>query len=378
LIHFYKRESHQIGIMGILEKIAEIEREIGRTQKNKATNYHLGTLKAKLAKYRAQLLEPSGKKGETGEGFDVMKSGDARVAMIGFPSVGKSTLLSSLTKTESVQADYEFTTLTCIPGVIEHRGANIQLLDLPGIIEGAAQGKGRGRQVIAVARTADLVIMVLDATKKDIHKDLLERELECVGIRLNVKKPDIYFKQKKTGGVSFTATCNMTNMDEKMVRTILHEYKIHNAEVLFREDSTPDEFIDVISGTRIYMPCLYVYNKIDQISLEEVDRLARGEHNVVISCNMKLNLEYLVEVLWEHLDLIRVYTKKPGQPPDFEDGIILRNGVNVTHVCHAIHRTLADDCKYALVWGKSTKFNPQRVGMNHYMADEDVIQVVKK
>ena len=98
-------------------------------------------------RYRQQLLEPTGKSGEKGEGFDVMKSGDARVAMIGFPSVGKSTLLSSLTKTESVQAAYEFTTLTCIPGVIEHRGANIQLLDLPGIIEGAAQGKGRGRQV---------------------------------------------------------------------------------------------------------------------------------------------------------------------------------------------------------------------------------------
>jgi len=364
--------------MGILDKIAEIEKEISKTQKNKATNYHLGTLKAKLAKYRTQLLEPATKKGPEGEGFDVMKSGDARVAMIGFPSVGKSTLLSTLTKTESVQADYEFTTLTCIPGVIEHRGANIQLLDLPGIIEGASQGKGRGRQVIAVARTADLVIMVLDACKKDIHKDLLERELEAVGIRLNIRKPDIYFKEKKTGGVSFTATCNLTNMDEKMVRTILHEYKIHNAEVLLREDSTPDEFIDVISGTRIYMPCLYVYNKIDQISLEEVDRLARGPHNVVISCNMKLNLEYLVEVLWEHLDLIRVYTKKPGQPPDFDDGIIFRNGVTVTHVCNGIHRTLANDCKYALVWGKSTKFNPQRVGMSHIMADEDVIQIVKK
>lgn len=53
-----------------------------------ATEYHLGVLKAKLAKYRAQLLEPS-KKGEKGEGFDVLKSGDARVALIGFPSVGK-------------------------------------------------------------------------------------------------------------------------------------------------------------------------------------------------------------------------------------------------------------------------------------------------
>ena len=54
-----------------------------------ATEYHLGTLKAKLAKYRGQLLEPSGKKGEKGEGFDVLKSGDARAVMIGFPSVGK-------------------------------------------------------------------------------------------------------------------------------------------------------------------------------------------------------------------------------------------------------------------------------------------------
>uniref|UniRef100_A0A6I8NRU8 Developmentally regulated GTP binding protein 2 n=1 Tax=Ornithorhynchus anatinus TaxID=9258 RepID=A0A6I8NRU8_ORNAN len=75
--------------MGILEKIAEIEKEIARTQKNKATEYHLGLLKAKLAKYRAQLLEPSKSASAKGEGFDVMKSGDARVALIGFPSVGK-------------------------------------------------------------------------------------------------------------------------------------------------------------------------------------------------------------------------------------------------------------------------------------------------
>lgn len=60
----------------------------------------------------------------------------------------QSTLLSTLTHTESEAASYEFTTLTCIPGVIEYKDANIQLLDLPGIIEGASQGKGRGRQVI--------------------------------------------------------------------------------------------------------------------------------------------------------------------------------------------------------------------------------------
>ena len=71
-----------------------------------------------------------------------------------------------------------------------------QLLDLPGIIEGAAQGKGRGRQVIAVARTADLVLMILDATKKDVHRQLLEAELDSVGIRLNQRPPNIYFKAR--------------------------------------------------------------------------------------------------------------------------------------------------------------------------------------
>ncbi|CAH8637963.1 unnamed protein product [Schistosoma guineensis] len=335
--------------MGILDKIADIENEIARTQKNKATEYHLGLLKAKLAKYRSQLLETQNK-ATKGEGFDVMKSGDARVSLIGFPSVGKSTLLNSLTSTHSECASYEFTTLTCIPGVIEYKGANIQLLDLPGIIEGASQGKGRGRQVIAVARTADLVLMMLDATKPDVHRKLLENELEAVGIRLNKNKPNIYFKQKKTGGLKITSMVPLTKINEKMTQMILQEYKIFNAEVIFREDSTPDEFIDVVVGGRVYLACLYVYNKIDQISLQEVDRLARQPHSVVVSCNLKLNLDYLLEKLWDYLNLIQVFTKKRGQKPDLDEGIILRNGSTVEHICHSIHRSLASQCKCALVW----------------------------
>eukprot|EP00128_Syssomonas_multiformis_P016236 Colp12_sorted_trinity150504_noHs@35849 len=364
--------------MGILEKIQDIEHEISRTQKNKATEYHLGLLKAKLAKYRAQLLTPSGSGKSEGIGFDVMKSGDARVAMIGFPSVGKSTLLSKLTKTHSEAASYEFTTLTCIPGVIEHNGANIQLLDLPGIIEGASQGKGRGRQVIGVARTADIVLMMLDATKGDVQRRLLTEELEAVGIRLNERKPNIYFKAKKAGGLRFTATTKLTHLSERMVQLILHEYKIFNAEVIVKEDCTADQLIDVIVGNRVYMKCIYCYNKIDQVTMEELDRLAHEPDSVVVSCESDLNLDYLVKTIWEYLALVRVYTKKPGAFPDFNDSLILRSGATIEHVCHMIHRTLAPQFKYARVWGTSAKYSPQRVGIHHPVCDEDVVQIVKK
>ena len=121
----------------------------------------MGILKSKIAKLRTQLLEPEKGPGSEATGFEVVKYGDARIALIGFPSVGKSTALSLLTGTESEAANYEFTTLTCIPGIIHYKGTKMQLLDLPGIIEGAANGKGRGRQVIAVAKSADLVLMML-------------------------------------------------------------------------------------------------------------------------------------------------------------------------------------------------------------------------
>jgi len=158
---------------------------MARTQKNKATEGHLGLLKAKLAKLKREMME--GPKGGGGgqEGFDVKSTGDARVGLIGFPSVGKSTLLTKLTGQFSEAADYEFTTLTCIPGTYNFKGTKIQLLDLPGIIEGAKDGKGRGRQVIGVARTCTCIMIVLDVMKPLTSRRKIEYELAGFGIRLN-------------------------------------------------------------------------------------------------------------------------------------------------------------------------------------------------
>jgi len=372
--------------MGILDKIKEIEDEIARTQKNKATMFHLGQLKARLAKLRTQLLEPTGGTGSGGEGFEVKKFGDARVALIGYPSVGKSTLLTELTETDSLIAAYEFTTLTCIPGVIYYKEAKIQLLDLPGIIEGASHGKGKGRQVVAVAKSADLILMVLDASKERgfKHRVILEKELFEVGIRLNESPPDVTFKRKPTGGVKFSSTVRLTQLGDnpfKVVKDILHEYRIHNCEILVKQDITVDQFIDVVEGNRKYVKCLYVYNKIDVCSIEYVDKLARRPNSVIISCQYNLGLDYLLEKMWDSLELVRIYTRKKGQPPSFEDPLILtqgRGGTSVEECCKLIHKELIENFKCAWIWGTSTKYNPQRVGLGHILQDEDVIQVVTK
>lgn len=215
-------------------KIEEIENEMARTQKNKATAQHLGLLKAKLAKLKRELIAPpKGGGGPAGEGFEVQKTGDARVGFIGFPSVGKSSLLTKLTGVHSEAAAYEFTTLTCIPGMLYYKGAKIQLLDLPGIIEGAKDGKGRGRQVIAVARSCDLILIVLDASKPASHKRLIEHELEGFGIRLNKNPPPVIFRRKDRGGISFSSAVQ-TELTVETIKSVCAEYKIHNADFVVR------------------------------------------------------------------------------------------------------------------------------------------------
>jgi len=363
------------------QKIEEIELEMSRTQKNKATAGHIGLLKARLAKLKRDLIAPpKGGGGGPGEGFDVSKTGDARVGLIGFPSVGKSTLMGKLTGQYTEVAAYEFTTLTCIPGMIYYKGAKIQLLDLPGIIEGAKDGKGRGRPVIAVARSCNLIMITLDAAKPAVHKRLIETELEGFGIRLNRKPPKITISKSARGGVNLS-TSVQTSLDLDMVKQICAEYRIHSADVVCRENVTVDDLIDVIEGNRVYIPAMYVVNKVDAISMEELDLYDRLPHYCPISSHLEWNLDGLLEMMWDYLGLIRVYTKPKGQVPDFDAPVIVRKDERhrtVEAFANKLHKTIMRTFAYANVWGTSVKFNPQKVGKDHILNDEDVCQIVKK
>lgn len=362
--------------MGIQDKINEIEAEMARTQKNKKTEYHLGALKARLARYKNELENPKISHTKA-DGWEVAKSGDARIALIGFPSVGKSTLLSKITSTESKAAEHEFTTIDCIAGKLDYNGSIIQILDLPGIISGASSNLGRGRQVISISRTADLILLVLDPRRKK-DKDVLEKELFNMGIRLNKKKPEISINITQSGGICINKLCPLTKTTEEGIIAVLKGYKINHANVIIKEDVSTDDVLDVISKNVSYIKCLYCYNKTDELSYEEFLKLSENANSILISCKNNWNIDDLKEEIWEKLNLTRVYTKKKSEFPDFNRPVVLREGCTVYDLCKNLHKDFYSDFKYSLVWGRSAKHSPQKVGLNHVLEDEDVIQIVLK
>jgi len=224
-----------------------------------------------------------------------------------------------------------------------------------------------------------LIFLVLDVLKPLTDKALIEHELEGFGIRLNKEPPNIYFKKKDKGGINMTNTVALTHLDLDQVKAILSEYRIHSADVSFKMDATADDLIDIIEGNRVYMPAIYVLNKIDQISIEELDLIYKIPHAVPVSAHHEWNFDELLEMMWNYLDLVRIYTKPKGQLPDYSAPVVLKRGrSSMEDFCNSIHKAILPQFKYALVWGSSVKHNPQKVGKDHILQDEDVVQIVKK
>lgn len=364
--------------MGIPEKIQAIKDEMAKTQINKATEHHVGLLKAKLAKLKREQEESKSKSSGSSVGFDIKRTGDATVVLIGLPSVGKSTLLNRLTSAKSAVASFLFTTVTVVPGMMEHRGAKIQILDLPGIIKGASTGKGLGKRVLAVAKSADLVLLILDVFQP-YHLNVVKTELANIGIRLDQKPPNIVIEKTSDGGIAVSQQVKMTKMSVSLLKDILRVYGINNARVLIREDIDSEQLIDFVSGNKTYVQSLTLMNKIDLVNQGFLNELQSNIKTKIIpiSADSNININALKDKIYEKLDFIRIYMRPKGGETDYKEPLITRNGSTVLEICNKLHRDMKKEFRYGLVWGKSAKFGGQRVGLHHYLEDEDVLTIIK-
>lgn len=366
----------------IPEQIKELEDELTRTPKNKATESHVGRIKAKLAKLKNEQEKQRAAGGGAGKTFAVKKSGNATVGLVGLPSVGKSTLMNKLTGTESETASYAFTTLDVVPGAMEHQGAKIQILDMPGIIKGAASGKGRGREVLAAARASDLILLIVNAYNPT-ELDVIMREVVDAGLRLNEKPADIQISRSDRGGIDVQATIPLTHMSVDQIENVCREFRIVNATVVVREDATVDQLIDKLAGNRVYTKGLVVLSKSDLVppdilpdSIETV--VSKGWQVVPVSAVKDLGMEGLKDQMFNVLDFIRIYLRPHRGETDYEEPLVITRGSSVGDVCDHLHREFRHLFRYAQVWGKSAKFDGQHVAIEHVLADQDVLTIVTR
>jgi ribosome-interacting GTPase 1 len=367
--------------MGLEEEIQAIEEEIQETPYNKSTEQHIGRLKSKLAEKKETLAKRQSSSGG-GPGYAVEKHGDASVALVGFPSVGKSTLLNQLTNADSKTGAYEFTTIDVNPGMLQYKGANIQLLDVPGLIEGAAGGRGGGQEVLSVVRTADLVIFVLSVFEIDQYQRLYD-ELYKNGIRLDEQPPRVTVRKKAKDGISVNATVDL-ELDEGTITSILREHGYANADLTIGEQVDLDQLIDGIRDNREYLPSIVVVNKADLIEPDYLDTVNEQlrEHDIdleeaiFISAEEGKGLDSLRETIWAELGLVRVYMDKPGRGVDYEEPLILFEGDTVEDACEKLGGEFADRFRFARVSGPSAKHEEQQVGLDHELADEDELRIL--
>jgi hypothetical protein len=359
------------------KKIEELQKQYSKTKYNKATNKYLGQLRAKIAKVRREIESHSRR---SGVGYSVRKTGNATVVLVGFPNAGKSSLLRVLTGVQAKVADYAFTTLDVIPGTLEYNGARIQILDLPGLIQGAHIGRGGSLKIISVIRIADLMLFVIDVNAHQQLYQLIE-ELNMLNIRVNQERPAIRLERTPAGGVHIEGNGHRIPVKE-VILSVLNEFKIFNGELIFYKDTTDQELIDFIADNCVYIRGVVALNKIDTVDQRKVEALKReleantGMRVLPISAKMSDNIDAIKKQVFDGLSLIRIYLKPKDGNPDFEHPLVLDAGANVVDVVKKINTKLVNAIKYAYVSGPSAKFANQRVGEDHRVSDGDVVTVV--
>lgn len=356
--------------MNIEEHIDKIEKEIRETPYHKATEHHIGRLRARLSQLRDRLYQESVRKSGGGEGFAIKKQGDATVVLIGFPSVGKSTLLNKLTNAKSKIAPYPFTTLTVIPGMMKYKGAMIQILDVPGLIVGAASGKGKGKRVLSVCRGADLLILVTEIDREEQFGQIRD-ELYQAGVRLDREESEIKIKKAKKGGLKIKGLSKTSKLNQGIIEEIAKEFRLVNGEIIIEGDPNEEELIDALAGNRVYLSSLSVVNKIDlQTKLE-----SRADY-LYLGAEKGKGIDELKEKIWEKLSLMRVYLRKEGKV-DEDEPLIVRQGATAKEALQKIHEDLAEEVREVKLWGRSAQHQGQKVSLSRSLRDEDILSFSK-
>jgi len=262
---------------------------------------------------------------------------------------------------------------------MEHRGAKIQILDLPGLIKGAAEGKGRGKEILGVVRTCDMVLYVVDPFQTS-HFRVLHRELEIAGMRLNERKPPVFISRRNKGGIEIRSTVEQTFLEIREMQDIIRSFGYTSALVTLRVDTTADMIVDTLASNRIYSKAVVIVNKIDLATPADLERtyanLPEGWPVLPISAMTGEGIEEMKDFIYDNLGFMSIFLKPQGQEADLIEPLIVKSDSSVREVCATLHRDFVRKFRFARVKGPSAKFDWQRVGLDHILQHDDLLTIV--
>lgn len=302
------------------EKVQALEQMLAVIPHHKGTDKLIAQLRRKLSKFK----EESQKKrsgGRHGDLFFIKKEGAGQIALVGFPNVGKSTLLAHLTNATPEIADYPCTTRFPLPGMMRFENTQIQLVDTPPLNDETTEAG-----LFHLFRNADALVVMLDLLDEPcLQMEIIEEEL----------------KQKKI--------------------------------YLIRQDSS----IELTGG--VYKRVLAVGNKIDQVEASQEYEHFQEVYgqifpSIAISAREGKGLDALREAFYHLLGVIRVYTKAPGKKPSLEEPVILKAGSTLADLARSIHKDFLEQLKFARIWGIN-KYDGQKVARDYLLQEGDVVEM---
>ncbi len=292
------------------EKLLCLEEMLATIPKHKGTEKMQADIKSRIARIRRELSEGKGG-GKRTDWFHIEKQGAGQVVVFGPPNCGKSALVQRVTGLNTEVAPYPFTTTRPLAGMMPFEDIQIQLVDTPPLTPDSPAW------LFHILRTADALVWLIDLS----DDSLLETT--------------------------------------EQMQNLLTQHRIIGP-------SAPRQIPLLRIGTKVDDP-----QSLDRLTIL---RESIGDTPILLLSVMSgQGLEDFKKGVFTSLNIIRVYTKKPGQPPDMDEPVILKTPATVIDAANNLHKDFARKLAYARLW-RENGFTGQRVEKGFLLIDKDIIE----